>query len=90
MIAAPVIPESADRRALIFLAVLWLAVIAVVNPTGDFPINDDWSYGLAVRSLISRHAWRPTDFTSMPLVAQALWGSLFCLPFGFSFTALRV
>jgi hypothetical protein len=23
-------------------------------------------------------------------VAQILWGSLFCLPFGFSFTALRV
>ncbi len=25
----------------------------------------------------------------MPLLTHVLWGSLFCIPFGFSFTALR-
>jgi 4-amino-4-deoxy-L-arabinose transferase-like glycosyltransferase len=60
-----------------------------VNPVGDFPLNDDWSYGSAVRSLVDEGTFRLPGWVSMPLIVQILWGSLFCLPFGFSFTALR-
>jgi dolichyl-phosphate-mannose--protein O-mannosyl transferase len=52
-------------------------------------LNDDWSYGQAVRNLIQSHEYQLTNWTSMPLLTQVLWGALFSLPAGFSFTALR-
>jgi len=62
----------------------------LVDPIGDFPLGDDWSYGRVVQTLVETGSFRYTDWVSMPLVAQALWGALFCLPVGFSFTALRI
>ena len=40
--------------------------------------------------MVTRHTWHLTDFTGMPLATQIVWGSIFCLPFGFSHMALRV
>jgi dolichyl-phosphate-mannose-protein mannosyltransferase len=79
-----------DRRAVTFLTMAWVAAILIVNPTGDFPVLDDWAYGHVVRALVEQHRFQPTDWMSVPLIAQALWGALFCLPAGFSFTALRL
>lgn len=72
------------------LCALWVAMILVINPLGDFPLNDDWAYGLAVRDLIDKHAVVIPPWTSASLVAQTFYGLLFCLPFGFSFTVLRI
>jgi 4-amino-4-deoxy-L-arabinose transferase-like glycosyltransferase len=69
---------------------LWLLQTVLANPAGEFPLNDDWSYSQSVQALVSQGRFGLTDFTAMPLIAQVLWGSLFCLPFGFSFTALRL
>jgi 4-amino-4-deoxy-L-arabinose transferase-like glycosyltransferase len=71
------------------LTIFWILSIVIVNPLGDFPLNDDWSYGLAVKNLIDKGGFYPTPWTSMPLISQVLWGWLFCVPFGFSFTVLR-
>jgi len=68
----------------------YLGTIAFVNPIGDFPLNDDWSYALAVWSLVEHGSWRPTGWTSMPLITQSLWGAAFCLPADCSFTTLRI
>lgn len=73
-----------------YIALAWAAVAIVVNPIGDFPLNDDWSYGIAVERLLQTGQFHPTGWTSMTLLTHALWGALFCLPFGFSFTALRI
>lgn len=72
------------------LTVGWLLMTLLINPVGDFPLNDDWSYGRAVHTLVVQHRLHYTDWTSMPLITQVLWGALFCLPAGFSFTALRI
>lgn len=77
--ALPIIPVS----------LIWLLMIYLANPLGEFPLNDDWSYGRAVQSLVEHGHLQLTGFTSMPLIAQVFWGALFCLPFGFSFSALR-
>jgi hypothetical protein len=82
------IPKGATQDMLL-LATLWIASLFVANPLGNFPLNDDWSFGLAVERLLQTGDFRPTGWTSMPLITQALWGALFCLPAGFSFTALR-
>jgi 4-amino-4-deoxy-L-arabinose transferase-like glycosyltransferase len=68
----------------------WGLLILLVNPVGEFPLNDDWSYASTVRTLLDEARFHLSGWTSMPLVAQVLWGALFCLPLGFSFTALRI
>lgn len=76
-------------RAAVLLALLFIGVLFLTNPLGNFPLNDDWSYGSAVRSLVEDGKLRLSNWTSMPLLPQVLWGALFSLPAGFSFTALR-
>jgi hypothetical protein len=71
------------------IALLWSLMVLIVKPLGDFPLNDDWSYGMAVKRLVAGEGYRPVGWTEMTLITQALWGALFCLPHGFSFTALR-
>ncbi|MFH1689919.1 MAG: glycosyltransferase family 39 protein [Candidatus Eisenbacteria bacterium] len=88
-------PNSAATRrtnfvCCVLLALTWLVIVSLTGPLGDFPLNDDWSYGLAVRSLVETGSLQFTGWVSMPLVAQVAWGYLFCLPSGFSFTALRL
>lgn len=61
----------------------------IINPIGDFPLNDDWSYAKPVQSLLNGEGIRFTGWMSMTLFAQVLWGSLWCKIFGFSFTVLR-
>jgi hypothetical protein len=79
-----------STTTLIALSCVWLLMVLLSNPAGEFPLNDDWSYSRAVQNLVEHGRLELTGFTSMPLIAQVLWGALFCLPFGFSFTALRV
>jgi hypothetical protein len=75
---------------LIVIVVLWCAALVICHPTGNFPLNDDWSYGRTVKYLLDHARYRPDGPTVAPLISQAVWGALFCLPFGFSFTALRL
>ena len=72
------------------LAILWIAAATLVDPVAEVPLNDDWAYSHVVRTLVEQGRFEFTDWQSMPLLTQVLWGALFCLPFGFSFTALRV
>jgi len=64
-------------------------MIFLVNPIGNFPLIDDWAYGRAVYSLINEGKIQFSSWGQMSLIIQVLWGFLFCLPFGFSFTTLR-
>jgi 4-amino-4-deoxy-L-arabinose transferase-like glycosyltransferase len=75
---------------LIALICGWAVLVVLANPSGAFPLNDDWSYSRAVETLVDHGHLRFTIWQSMPLIAQVLWGALFTLPFGFSFLALRV
>jgi hypothetical protein len=79
-----------DRMALALIVGAWVAMCAIANPIGDFPLNDDWAYGWSVRMLLETGEFRLSDWAATNLVPQVLWGALFSLPFGFSFTALRV
>ncbi len=72
------------------LVAVWVAMVVAVNPIGDFPLNDDWAWGLAVKTLYEQHVLTIPAFAGMSLVAHILWGFVACLPAGFSFTALRL
>ena len=70
--------------------VVWMLAVAVANPLGNFPLEDDWSYSEAVRRMVELHTFHPLGWTSMSLFGQTVWGALFSLPFGFSHFAARV
>ena len=82
--------KSTAAMGVCFVVLLWLASLFLVHPLGNFPLNDDWSFGQAVKGLVENHDFRPGGWTAMPLLTNVLWGGLFCLPGGFSFAALRV
>ncbi len=74
----------------LFIAGLWFVAIVLVNPIGDFPLNDDWAYGKNVYNLTEKGTIQFSDWPAMSLIAHVLWGALFCKLFGFSFTILRI
>ncbi|MGE0744757.1 MAG: ArnT family glycosyltransferase [Rhodospirillales bacterium] len=82
--------QFVDRVLPALVAIVFIVLVGLAGPGGDFPLNDDWSYAWSVRELHDEGRLAFTDWVSMPLVAQVLWGWLFTLPAGFSFTALRL
>jgi hypothetical protein len=78
-----------DRRALAVLIVAHLAVVAIVQPRGEFPLNDDWAYAHSVQWLLSEGRIRLSGWIAMNLVPQTLAGGVVAALLGFSFEALR-
>ena len=74
----------------ICLIVFWAIIFFFIDPLHDFPLNDDWSFSLTVKYLVKTGEFLPQDWLAFPLNTQALWGALFCLPYGFSFEALTI
>ncbi len=56
----------------------------------DVPLDDDWTYAWSVEHFLKTGKLQVLDWSIHYPFAQILWGALFCLPFGFSFSALRV
>ena len=50
-----------DWRAIALLLAVQLVVAAVVEPHGEFPIDDDWAYAHSVRWLLDEHRIRLSD-----------------------------
>lgn len=82
-------PATALITDLALLAFLWIVGCIAINPFGEFPLIDDWSFARDVRHLVETGNYQTTGWGAMTLLTHVLWGSLFCLPAGFSFTALR-
>src|SRR5829696_2524053 len=80
-------PETVDCGILALAAVL---VGAVLRPFQNVPVIDDWIYAWPVQHLLETGELRFPEYSANPNLLQILWGAAFCLPFGFSFTALRI
>jgi 4-amino-4-deoxy-L-arabinose transferase-like glycosyltransferase len=74
----------------VVLALAMAALVFVVPPLGEFPIDDDWLYARVVYSLVDRGEFDVPAWAATSFVLQAYWGALFAELFGFSHTALRV
>jgi hypothetical protein len=81
--------DTALLTDLSVIALLWCVSIVIVNPVGDFPIIDDELYEPAVKSFLQTGHYHPPEAT-MTFLSNLLWGALFSLPAGVSFTALRI
>lgn len=74
--------------SLIFI--LWLVMVLLASPYGEFPMNDDWAYCKSVYNLSEQGILKIEDLPAMSLVTQILWGAIFTKAFGFSFIILRI
>lgn len=81
--------NKADKINIAVITLVWAIAVILVNPIGEFPLNDDWAYAQSVKSFLETGNFQLPGWAVANLLPQALWGALFCLPFGFSFTALR-
>jgi len=78
-----------DLYPLFLLILLWIVIEVLVNPVGEFPVHDDWVYARTVHTLVTQGRYELCGYQTVTLLAQALWGTLFVLCFGFSMTVLR-
>jgi hypothetical protein len=78
------------RLAPLGILVLVYGFAAILQPFANFPFHDDWTYAWSVEHLLKTGELRILDWSVHYPFAQILWGTLFCLPYGFSFFALRV
>ncbi len=85
--SAPARGELVRDACAIALAAL-VALIAL-RPLQDVPFVDDWTYAWSVDNLLRGGGLEFLEWTLHANVVQVLWGALFCLPVGFSFSALR-
>ena len=79
-----------DTYSYAVLIVTWILAAILVNPIGDFPLNDDWAYSRGVESLVNSGALVLDTWPAMTLIAQIGLGAAWTKVFGFSFTALRL
>ncbi|MDQ1239847.1 MAG: hypothetical protein QG577_2033, partial [Thermodesulfobacteriota bacterium] len=84
------------RAALSILALAWVLTIAFVGVSGEFMVNDDWSFVRAYERLvhegrIGSTGWGPEHAPGGPaLLVHLLWARPFTLVFGDSVTTLRL
>ena len=78
-----------DTRAIAGTAV-FASVIAWSCGLQNTPFIDDWTYAWSVEHLLRTSEIRILDWSASPNVAADPLGTLFCVPSGFSFTALRI
>jgi hypothetical protein len=80
----------------VILLAVWGLIVLIVNPVGEFMVNDDWAYVKFLETLRAENrliatSWGPSSAPGGPaLITHILWGLLFTHMAGFSLTTLRV
>ena len=63
---------------------------AIVNPFREMPYDDDWAFSETVKHFLDTGQYCLNEWLAPNMPFQTMWGALFCLPFGYSFSALRI
>ena len=84
------LPRDDRARDCLTISVVALLFAALVRPFQNAPFVDDWVYAWSVENLLTHGRVQVLNYSDNVNVAQIVWGALACVPFGFSFTALRV
>ncbi len=79
-----------EWRALLILALWFVAVAMAVGVQRNTPVIDDWTYAWSVERLLVDGRIEILDWSAVYPLAHSLWGAAWSLLFGFSFTTLRL
>jgi 4-amino-4-deoxy-L-arabinose transferase-like glycosyltransferase len=87
--------ESTTAKQLIVsvlaaILAIYVAAAFLVDPRGEFPLNDDWCYTRSAFLLGTGQGMHLDEWAAPSLVGQALYGAALVAGFGTSFTALRI
>jgi hypothetical protein len=74
----------------LILPVVFIAAVFIVDPRGNFPLNDDWGVGFTTFTLLQTGRVQFTPFASATAYLQFFWGALWAAAFGQTFTVLRI
>ncbi|MEO6258899.1 MAG: hypothetical protein ABIP63_01060 [Thermoanaerobaculia bacterium] len=77
------------KRDVLLLLLIFAVAIAIVDPRGNMPLDDDWDFAVATWHFAKTGHFSFTPFTATSLYAQVLWGALWTRLFGASFFVLR-
>ena len=80
----------AHARAIAALVAGFALCELAIWPTADVPLIDDWTYAWSVAHLLETGGLEILPISAVYPITQIAWGALFCVPFGFSFVALRI
>ena len=86
----PLISRGQRARDCLTIALGTLLFAGLIRPFQNTPFLDDWVYAWSVENLLTHGRIEVLNYSDNVNVAQVAWGALACVPFGFSFTALRV
>ena len=74
----------------LLIALVFLIPAVLLRPFQDTPFIDDWVYAWPVEHLLKTQELKILEYSGAINLPQVLWGTVFTLPNGFSFTALRI
>lgn len=74
---------------LLLLLLFFFLVVAFVNPLRHVLIQDDWSYALTVRHLLTTGEYKLHDWAAANMPVQIYWAGFLTQVFGYSFIVLR-
>jgi hypothetical protein len=79
-----------EKYGWIIVGALYLVAECLINPDGEFPLNDDWAYALSVKEYLSTGQLHFSFWQAIPGLSQFLAGIAAAKVFSFSFTLLRL
>jgi len=74
---------------LLLLLLFFFLVVAFVNPLRQVMIQDDWSYALTVRHLLTTGEYKLHDWAAANMPVQIYWAALLTRVFGYTFPVLH-
>lgn len=80
-----------SREKLPFLIIIGIYAISIVlvDPRGEFPLNDDWSYTRSAFFLGTQNRLHVDEWSAMSLIGQAIYGGVLVKIFKPGFLLLR-
>ena len=70
--------------------IIFFLIEAFINPTGEFPLNDDWAYSKSIEIYCRTGLIELSNWIAIPFLSQFFLGIVFSKIFGFSFFGLRL
>lgn len=76
--------------SVVLLLAGFAALVAVLSPFHNTPVQDDWDYARTVQILLQTGSFQRSELAQASEVSSALWGAAFASVLGFSFDTLRL
>jgi len=84
-----IVTHILKHKALYLTLLLYVLAVLIINPFGEYAVNDDWDFITHVRNF-TQGDFTKNRFIDSAFILQGFIGATWALIFGVSFAALRV